>query len=225
MEINDTMATVRITNNIRYHVRNKFEALYRERIERKKKELENLGIGNMCYSHCIPAKYRELARQLNADNDGTWLPETTNITIEMTYLRNDANRTEATVAFTVPLEPPAPLPQRMRTLGAKFKLLESMALYEYVKNICLEIDAMREERDKLIDQIVNGVLAKCSTLHQVLELWPTVMDFLPDEIKRKHTAKTKKRQSIVEGLSIDDDVKISLMKARMLATEGQRAPI
>ena len=214
------MATVRITNDIRYHVRNKFEELYRERIGRKTKELSTLDIGNVCYLHYVPAKYRELAQQLNADGDGEWLDKVRNIIIEMTYLKNDADRTETTVMFTVPFKPPVPLPQRMHGYGAKFKLLESMAPYEHAKKIYLELDAMNEERDKLIGQIVDGVLTKCSTLRQVLELWPTAMDFMPDEVKQKHAAKTEKRQSVVEELSIDNDVKVSLMKARMLATGG-----
>lgn len=214
------MATVRITNDIHYHVRNKFEALYRERIERKQKELQNLDIGNVCYLHYVPAKYRELAQQLNADGDGEWLDKVANITIEMSYLKNDANRTKATVTFTVPFKPPVPLPQRLRGYGAKFKLLETMAPYEHAKKIYLDLDSMNEERDKLISQIVDGVLTKCSTLRQVLELWPTAMDFMPDEIKQKHAAKTEKRQSVVEELSIDNDVKVSLMKARMLTAGG-----
>lgn len=214
------MATVRITNDIRYHVRNKFEALYRERIERKQKELQNLDIGNVCYLHYVPAKYRKLAQQLNADGDGEWLDKVANITIEMSYLKNDANRTKTTVTFTVPFKPPVPLPQRLRGYGAKFKLLESMAPYEHAKKIYLDLDAMHGERDKLIGQIVDGVLTKCSTLRQVLELWPTAMDFMPDEIKQKHAAKTEKRQSVVEELSIDNDVKVSLMKARMLTAGG-----
>lgn len=214
------MATVRITNDIRSHVRNKFEALYHERIERKQKELQNLDIGNVCYLHYVPAKYRELAQQLNADGDGQWLDTVRSITIEMTYLKNDANHTEATVAFTVPLRPPVPLPIRLRGYGAKFKLLETMAPYEHAKKIYLDLDTMNEERDKLVAQIVDGVLTKCSTLRQVLELWPTAMDFMPDEVKQKHAAKTEKRQSIVEELSIDNDVKVSLMKARMLTAGG-----
>lgn len=214
------MATVRITNDIRYHVKNRFEELYRERIERKQKELLNLDIGNVCYLHYVPAKYRELAQQLNADGDGAWLDMVSNITIEMTYLANDANRTKKTVTFSVPFKPPVPLPQRLRGYGARFKLLESMAPYEYAKKIYLDLDAMHEERDKLIGQIVDGVLTKCSTLRQVLELWPTAMDFMPDVVKQKHAAKTEKRQSIVEELSIDNDVKVSLMKARMLTTGG-----
>ena len=214
------MATVRITNDIRYHVRNKFEALYRERIERKNKELQNLDIGNVCYLHYVPAKYRELAQQLNADGDGEWLDKVRDITIQMTYIKNDANRTKATVTFMVPFKPPVPLPQRLRGYNARLKLLESMAPYEHAKKIYLDLDAMNEERNKLIGQIVDGVLTKCSTLRQVLELWPTAMDFMPDEVKQKHAAKTEKRQLVVEELSIDNDVKVSLMKARMLTAGG-----
>lgn len=214
------MATVRITDSIRYHVQSKFGELYRERIERKQKELQNLDIGNVCYLHYVPAKYRELAQQLNADGDGAWLETVSNVTIEMTYLKNDANRTKTTVVFSVPLKPPVPLPQRLRGYGAKFKLLESMAPYEHAKKIYLELDAMTEERDKLIGQIVNGVLAKCSTLRQVLELWPTAMDFMPDDVRQRHAAKPEKRQSVAEELSIDNDVKVSLMKARMLTAGG-----
>lgn len=212
------MATVRITDDIRHYVKSRFEALYRDRIERKQKELQNLDIGNVCYMHYVPAKYRELAQQLNADEDGPWLDLVSDVNIQMNYRKNDG--TETAVFFMVPLDPPVPLPRRLRGFGAKFKLLESMAPYEHAKKIFLEIDAMKEERDKLIDQIVNGVLTNCSTLRQVLELWPTALDFMPDEVKQRHATKTEKRKSVVEKLSIDDDVKVSLMKARMLAAGG-----
>jgi len=214
------MATVRITNDIRHHVKSKFEELYRERINRKREELQNLDIGNVCYLHYIPAKYRELAQQLNADADGPWLDTVSDITVEMTYLKNDAD-TETTVEFNVPLKPPVPLPQRLRSYyRSKFKLLESMAPYKHAKKVYLDLDAMIEERNRLINQIVDGVLTKCSTLRQVLELWPTAMDFMPDEVKQRHAAKAEKRQSVVEELSIDNDVKVSLMKARMLTGGG-----
>jgi len=212
------MATVRITNDIRYYVKSRFEALYYNRIERKQKELKNLDIGNVCYMHYVPAKYRELAQQLNADEDGPWLDLVNDVSIQMSYRKNDGP--ERTVFFMVPLDPPAPLPRRLRGFGAKFKLLESMAPYEHAKKILLEIDAMTEERDKLINQIVNGVLTKCSTLRQVLELWPTALDFMPEEVKQRHATKTEKRQSVVEKLPIDDDVKVSLIKARMLTVGG-----
>lgn len=214
------MSTVRITNHIRNHVRDRLEELYRERLYRKQKELQNLDIGNTCYLYYVPAKYRELAQQLNADSGGPWLDTVNNIIVEMDYLKNDANCAKTTIVFTAPLDPPAPLPQHLRGYGVRFKLLESMAPYEHAKKICLDLDAMVEERNKLIHQLVNDVLTKCVTLRQVLELWPTAMDFMPDEVKQKHAAKTEKRRSVVEELSIDDDVKVSLMKARMLTAGG-----
>ena len=211
------MATVRITNDIRRHVRDKLDALYSARTEHKRQELQNLDIGNICYQHYVPAKYRDLAQQLNADLDDPWLDVANKIVVQMSYLTNAANHTWITGTFTVPLKPPVPLPKRLREHGAKFKLLESMAPYEHAKKILLEISAMTEERNKLINQLVDGVLTKCSTLHQVLELWPSALEFMPDEVKQKHAAKTKKRKSVAEKLSIDPDVKVSLMNARILA--------
>lgn len=214
------MATVHITNRIRSHVRDKFEALYHERIERKLKELHNLDIGNTCYMHYVPAKSRELAQQLNADDDGPWIDTVNRIPVEMDYLKDDADRTKTTISFTVQIEPPVPLPLHLRGYSVRFKLLESMAPYEHAKKIYLDIDDINEEYNKLIDQIISGVLTKCSTLRQVLELWPTALDFMPNEVKQQHAAKAEKRKSVVKELLIDNDVKVSLMKARMLAAGG-----
>ena len=214
------MATVRITNDIRLYVKRKLEALYSERIERKQKELQHLDIGNVCYMHYIPAKYRDLAQQLNADAGGEWINVTNKIMVKMSYLTNHDQHTWNTVTFTVPLNPPAPLPTRLRGYGTKFELLETMAPYEHAKKIYLDLDIMVGERDKLVTQIIRNVMVKCTTLRQVLDLWPTALDFMPDDIKQKHAAAPEKRQSVVEELSIDNDVKVSLMKARMLTAGG-----
>lgn len=210
------MATVRITNDIRLYVRRKLEALYSERIERKQKELQSLDIGNVCYMHYIPARYRDLAQQLNADASGEWIDTANKIRVEMSYLTNVAYRTWKTVTFTVPLNPPVPLPKRLQGFHGKFELLETMAPYEHAKNIYLDLDSMVAERDKLVTQIIRNVMVKCTTLRQVLDLWPTALDFMPDDIKRKHAASPEKRHSVTEELSIDNDTKVLLMKARML---------
>jgi hypothetical protein len=214
------MATVRITNEIRWHVKNKLEELYRGRIERKEKELKTLDIGNVCYQHYIPAEYRELAKRLNDDKDGPWLEPANYVTVRVSYRKKDTDHLMTEKTFPAPLNPPVPMPQRFRGFNARFQLTEQMAPYEHVKKIFLEIDNIIEERDKLISQIVDGVLTKCSTLRQVLQLWPTALDFMPDEARQRHAAKPEKRQTVVEELSIDNDVKISLMKARMLTAGG-----
>ena len=78
------------------------------------------------------------------------------------------------------------------------------------------IDRMVEERDTLRDSIGN-LLDSCSTLRQVLEKWPTALDFMSDEVKAKHAEKvspTKKETKVIS--EVDDQAKMLLMKARML---------
>jgi len=100
-------------------------------------------------------------------------------------------------------------------------LLESMAPYEQARKIQLEIDRIEKERDKAIEQLVNGVLHQCATLNQVLKVWPSALDFMPSDVRQKHASTSTRNRSTTKEISIDDDVKVSLMKARMLNTGGK----
>ena len=75
---------------------------------------------------------------------------------------------------------------------------------------------MVKERDTLRDSIAQ-LLNSCGTLRQVLEKWPTALDFMSDEVKAKHAEKvdpTKKETKVIS--EVDDQAKMLLMKARML---------
>ena len=215
------MASVRITHDIRYHVRNKFDAMFAERITKKKAELTTLGLGTICYNHIIPEKYRNMAAELNADPDGVWNDPPSEATITMLY--TGLNGEQKQVAFTVPMDTPVLVPKRFIhshwTPTPKFALSETFPGYEFAKKIWLEIDQLEEEKKTLIATIVEGVLMQCSTLRQVLEIWPTALDFMPDTARDMHYAKTEKRKaSPAADIQIDDSVKVALMKARM--TQG-----
>ena len=91
-----------------------------------------------------------------------------------------------------------------------------MACYQPCVDVLLEIDRMANERDTLRDSIAQ-LLDSCSTLRQVLEKWPTALDFMSDEVKAKHAEKvntTKKEAKVIS--EVDDQAKMLLMKARML---------
>lgn len=209
------MATVRINQYISAHVRHQFYRLYQDRLLRKEEELQHLDIGNFFYSTVVPEKYRKLAEELNTDVDGGWIDCSETINVRMVY-HKDVSEPMKQVAFRVPFKPPIPLPDRYRKYGYIFTLKPEMAPYEHAKKIFLELDALTEERDKLITQIVDGVLVNCSTLRQVLELWPTALDFMPDDAKKRHMQAPEKRQTATIDVVVDDDVKVSLMKARLL---------
>lgn len=209
------MASVRITNDIRYYVRNKFDEMFRTRIQNKTAELSELGIGNVCYERSVSAEARKLVEKLNADPDGQWIEPTQIYSIQMTYKGLDGK--DKTVTFTVPFKPPVALPLRLAgRYGTKFILEPDMAPYEHAKKIWLEIDQLNDELNTLKATIVDGVLQQCSTLRQVLEVWPTALDFMPESARAQHYAKAEKRTTNpAADIQIDDSVKVALMKARM----------
>lgn len=212
------MASVRITHEIRYAVRNKFDAMFAERITKKRAELTTLGLGTSCYNHHIPEKYRNMAADLNADPDGMWVCPAHEAGITMSYTGLDGSQKQVT--FVVPMDTPVIVPNRFSNGRwnpvPRFTLSEKIAGYEFAKKIWLEIDQLEEEKKTLIATIVEGVLMQCSTLRQVLEIWPTALDFMPDTARDMHYAKTEKRKaSPAADIQIDDSVKVALMKARM----------
>lgn len=215
------MASVRITNDIRHAVRNKFDVMFAERITKKKAELLTLGLGTICYNHYIPEKYRNMAADLNADPDGMWFDPSSDATITMSYTGLDGKQKQ--VSFAAPMDTPVLVPNRFSNghwnRSSRFTLSENIAGYEFAKKIWLEIDQLEEEKKTLIATIVDGVLTQCSTLRQVLEIWPTALDFMPDSARDMHYAKAEKRKANpAADIQIDDSVKVALMKARM--TQG-----
>lgn len=210
------MATVRITHEIRQQVRNKLQGMYNTRIRKKTEELEHINAAEACYRKHIPERYRSLAAQLNSDPDGRWADETASISIAVYYPNPDnleADRVRDT--FSASFVRPVPMPQRLRY--HTFELTEDLEPYEHAKRILIERRSIANECDRVIRSIVDDVLGKCTTLRQVLELWPTALDFMSDEVRAKHAEKPKRRsKKVVEELEIDSDVKVSLMKARML---------
>jgi len=212
------MATVRITNSIRYHVKQKLEALYADRIKKKHEELKHLGIGMACYNRHIPHNFRTWASELNKDPDGIWIDEHKTIDVMITY--GDPPK-EA--VFSVPLNPPIPLPNRFQRWGdSKFRLLPDMEPYKHAVEILTAETKLREEQKSLIHTIVDGVLTECTTLKQVLEHWPTALEFMSDDVREVHNRTVEKKTRDKPNIEIGDDVKMSLIKARMIASgDGQ----
>lgn len=207
------MATVRITNHIREHVRNRFHALFQKRLEAKMEELQHLDIGNQCFRQYIPEKERQLIEQLNSHQ--RWVEETATINIEMKYF--DLDGKECIVTFTVKFIPPVPLPARFRGYNARMHLKPEMPAYPHAVKIFHEHAALTRERDSLIKTIVNDVLTNCGSLRQVLEHWPSAMEFMPEDVVEQHNRPTEKRVNTAKDVTIDESVKATLLKARMLS--------
>ena len=209
------MATVRITQEIRQEVRRKIESLFDARIKKKYEELQHLDVAMQVFMRHITPEEFAIAQKLNTDVN--WVPEISSLTVRIEYTGIDG--TKKNVTFTVPFNPPVPAPQSFRGYGSsneKNIVYPSLPCYQPCVDVLLEHDRMVEERDTLRDSIAQ-LLNSCGTLRQVLEKWPTALDFMSDEVKARHAEKVDPTKKEVKVISeVDDQAKMLLMKARML---------
>ena len=207
------MATVRITNEIRQYVNKKIESLFDARIKKKYEELQHLDVAMQVFMRRITPEEFAIAQKLNTDVK--WVPEIYDLFVHITYTGIDGK--EKNRSFRVPFKSPVPAPANFHSYNnAKNLVYPSLPCYQPCVDVLLEHDRMVKERDTLQDSIA-ALLNSCSTLRQVLEKWPTALDFMPDEVKAKHAKKvdpTKKEAKVIS--EVDDQAKMLLMKARML---------
>ena len=209
------MATVRITNEIRNAVRRRIESLFDARIKKKYGELQHLDVAMQVFMRRITPEEFAAAQKLNSDVK--WVPEISMLTVHIEYA--GINGAKKNAKFTVSFESPIPAPQSFHgyiSSNEKNIVHPSLPCYQPCVDVLLEHDRMLNERDTLrnsIDQLLNS----CGTLRQVLEKWPTALDFMPDEVKAKHAEKVDPTKKEVKVISeVDDQAKMLLMKARML---------
>ena len=209
------MATVRITQEIRQDVCRKIEALFDARIKKKLEELQHLDVAMQVFMRLVTPEEFAAAQKLNTDVK--WVPEISTLNVRIAYAGIDS--TNKIVAFNVPFKPPVPAPQSFHGYSSsneKNIVHPSLPCYQPCVDVLLEHDRMVKERDTLRDSIAQ-LLNSCSTLRQVLEKWPTALDFMSDEVKAKHAEKVNPTKKEVKVISeVDDQAKMLLMKARML---------
>ena len=209
------MATVRITQEIRQDVRRKIESLFDARIKKKREELQHLDVAMQVFMRRITPEEFAIAQKLNTDVK--WVPEISSLTVRIEYTGIDG--TKKNVIFTVPFKPPVPAPasfQGYNHSGENNIVHPSLPCYQPCVDVLLELDRTAKERDTLRDSIAQ-LLDSCGTLRQVLEKWPTALDFMSDEVKAKHAEKVDPTKKEVKVISeVDDQAKMLLMKARML---------
>ena len=207
------MATVRITHQIRYEVRRKIESLFDARIKKKLEELNHLDVAMQVFMRRITPEEFAIAQKLNTNVK--WVPEIHDLLVHITYISIDGKETKH--LFRVPFESPVPAPQFFHGYSNEKNIVHpSLPCYQPCVDVLLEHDRMVKERDTLRDSI-DQLLKSCSTLRQVLEKWPTALDFMSDEVKARHAEKVepiKKKAKVIS--EVDDQAKMLLMKARML---------
>ena len=204
------MATVRITYDIRNHVVSKIDALFEDRVKKEEAKLQHLDIANQVFMSLVSAQELEMAKKLNLDIK--WIPEISMLSVTAEYKFEGQSKV---AAFSVPFKPPVPAPVSFQGYCAGPREVKpTLPCYQHAVDVLVTMETIRKERDTLVQAILK-VMQQCTTLRQVLDVWPTAMDYMPDKAKKRHAEKSEKRGSTVID-EVDDAAKMLLMKARMI---------
>lgn len=206
------MATVRITQTIRAHVEQQLYALYEPQWRTKLEELQSIGLQQALIDAHIPKKYQKLAAELNSDPDGSWFEAQEKLSVHMP-------NGQQIIELRCPT--PVNLPARFMTMAQSWRsynweIPTHLSIYQTVLRIYNEYLSICEECAIAINTLVRGVMQECGSLRQVLEVWPTAIDFVPEEARVQHYAATEKQKRKAKTVEIDDSVKSSLIRARFL---------
>ena len=207
------MASVRITNDIRYHVAQRFQTMFQERIKTEREKLNHLGIVEACYKTHYPPEV-VAAHKVLIKHHSDWLNMVDSFSIQCTYT-NEANEK---ITATFNLDAPEALPSIRGYGRPMLKLKEDMGdVYKHAVEVLKEVHRLEAEHKQLHTEIVQKVLMQCGTLRQVLEVWPTALDFMPEGARQLHYAKAEKRAKFnTDSVALGDDTKVALMKARLI---------
>ena len=206
------MATVRINEAIRDHVRGKIRQMFEDRHKAAHATLQALPLADAAYDDTFPPRVLGLVDQLiKAQSDMGWFDKSPDAYVEIPLDPQGSFITR--IRFRTPRPKPAG-----RAWSTNYQLSRTNPVYPAALAAVMEIKNIEAQQQKLVTTLVDGVLAKCTTLRQVLELWPTAMEFMSDEVKKRHAEPTAKREASVKAAEVSVEVKAALMTARMLSS-------
>lgn len=208
------MASVRITDSIRKHVKQRFNDMQRKRINAQHETIDV----ELCEKAIRTEMHHEAAalavQKLDDEspNNFQWINR-----------RNEFRVRSTNGSITVKLNNFVYVPLMHASSYTPPTIVVEQAahpeLFAHLEKIFARCVAIQQEYDNLRDTLCNGVLNRCTTLRQVLELWPSAIDFMPSEVVDKHRQKPPKRdkkQDVTEQIKIEDSIKAALAKERMI---------
>lgn len=207
------MATVRITHYIRGYVSQQLDNLTANRISKLRERLSALPFCEHFHNKLVPQKDRHFLEQSAAEGR-TYGYRLSSLAVNFPTI----NRVYSFVGNDKCLFPYELISLSWSNTVNLSVTADACELTDQALAMIAEIDAITEENKALKDKLVHGVLTQCTTLRQVLEVWPNALQFMPPETIEAHNRQTEKRTaSKLEAMAVDDDTKVMLMKAQMLA--------
>ncbi len=212
------MSTVRITDTLRDRVRSKVKEMYAHMEYRIRTELGHLKLADEAYEHLISRECEELAERLNSSSNGKWVN-----TIDEVYVTVSAGTgtdgRAIDMNFKSKLSRPRCVPLKRSHYAPTLEGNKNTEAYKLAQKAVVEIHDLQKQMEVVIEQLVEEAMTKTKTVKQLLEVWPTAISFLPEDVVKKHNErvvyKTGQKQ---EPVNISEEAKINLVKLRLMSS-------
>lgn len=216
------MATVRITPNLRASIQRALVAPYEERIHKIRLDIENdTELGELIYNCLIPPAIQTTVRGLMV-LDETWVQRIENIRVRITLEDKDRH---FMLSVKLPTTKAFPVPARFSRWGSDAEVSpeQRKLIRAHVQSRLDQLIKLEEETKSIQEELLVKVVDKCGSLKQVEQLWPSVLQYVPQDIKERHMAPSARqsRKKALEEVEVSDLAKQLLVKNRMIQNAQQ----
>ena len=187
------MATVNLTPNLKRDIIHNIRSSYLERAMIPIGALIEMDLGTEAYQLAFKEDGILLAQQLTDISTEKWVTLATNVIVEITY--PSIMKEDTVFRKTIYYELPNPVVVPTNKLrdgsasGIRLELPTYAPSYETAIKLFRECEAIEEECHQTVKSIKHDILDKCTTLEQLLEVWPDAMEFIPGYAKDGHNLK------------------------------------
>lgn len=221
------MATVRITNAMRVDVKSKLRSMYDKKIEAVKKEALALDIADELYTHIMggrsPSDVKATLNNLPLVKTPSsvpvhWVYYTDGMSIrnifdmeDGTYIFNGDYKFKNDASYPMPFE-------NVNHWGVtmpQYELPETHSQYSKLKELVIYMDVLNKEFTRLHNELVLGAMERCTTIKQLLEVWPSALDFLDASVRERHNRVEPRSKAAKPAITISDEAKTALIKVRL----------
>lgn len=207
------MAVVRMTYDLRYSIVERVAFMLNKQIEELGTRLRKLPVADACLEKLISPEFLELADKLNEDPNGQWVRIANSVNVELSY---QVGTTEYHYPIEAPFAKPRAVPLYINDKGQKLPLTPDIPAFQIAVGMHQELIRLVKERNALVQTLKSELLYKCTTLWQVVNVWPSVLDFVDDQTRRRYYAETPNKKRKLVDIQLSDEVKLAIMKVRIL---------
>lgn len=207
------MAVVQMNKELKNIIVRELSQTYDRKITIEQNKFGDINIAEQCYARLVPQDFIDRTESVKdiwpnwASSLYVTIPDYDDIA------RNDLkSRSFGSTAVTAYFKTAVRIPQDFES---HVKLDRSLPAYREAADIAQRIYLLKDERHNLIGGVLT-VLDKCRTLGQVIEIWPNVVEYLPEYAKTQHETVREKVKAVAKPKpELSESVKTSLIKIRM----------